>query len=152
MDASCNSCVSAICADDPFCCQTSWDDVCVGHVADTCNGECSGGGCSHDECSQGGPLDEACSDCATTVCGADAFCCSTDWDATCVGEAEALCGICGAGGGCAHDECQAGGPLDAACSDCAAAVCGADAFCCDSMWDEACVNAADAAPECPNCF
>ncbi len=152
MAPSCNGCVSAICAIDPFCCQSSWDDLCVGLVANTCDGECSGGGCAHSECSQGGPLQIDCSSCATTVCDADAFCCNIDWDAACVTEAEALCGGQCTGGGCAHDECQQGGPLDATCSACADAVCDQDPFCCSTTWDDVCVDVADAAPACPNCF
>lgn len=147
MDASCNACVSAICADDPFCCQTEWDDVCVGHVETACDGACGGGACSHDECSQGGPLQDGCSDCVTDVCAQDAFCCNTDWDATCVGEADSICGIC-TSGGCAHDECQAGGPLDEGCSSCAQAVCNADAFCCSTQWDETCVSEAQGEAAC----
>ncbi|MBC8073538.1 MAG: hypothetical protein IAG13_34775 [Deltaproteobacteria bacterium] len=141
MGDSCNACVSQICAEDPFCCQTEWDEVCVGHVATVCDGACAGSGCGHDECEQGGPLEDGCSDCATEVCAADAFCCMTDWDATCVGEADSICGICTAGG-CAHDECQTGGPLDAGCSDCADAICGDDPFCCTDQWDSACVTQA----------
>jgi len=149
MDPSCNACVSSICNADPFCCQTSWDATCVGEVDTLCDGQCSGGGCSHDECSQGGPLEDGCSDCVTDVCNADAFCCNTDWDATCVGEADSICGICGGGNACAHSECQTGGPLDEGCSNCAAAVCGADDFCCTTEWDSMCVDAAEASASCP---
>ena len=40
------------------------------------------------------------------------------------------------------DECDAGGALEATCSDCATAVCDFDAFCCDVEWDEQCVEEA----------
>ena len=149
LDETCSSCTSAVCSADPFCCQTEWDDVCVGEVATECGDDCGGGGggCIHDECEQGGPLTSACSSCADTVCGIDDFCCTTDWDATCVQEADQYCGgICGGGGGglgCAHDECAQGGPLDASCSGCAQAVCDADPVCCDSVWDDVCVGEAD---------
>ncbi|HWB74174.1 MAG TPA: hypothetical protein VG755_04445, partial [Nannocystaceae bacterium] len=148
LDETCSSCTSAVCSADPFCCQTEWDDVCVGEVATECGEDCGGGGggCIHDECEQGGPLTSACSSCADTVCGVDDFCCTTDWDATCVQEADDYCGgICGGGGGvgCAHDECAQGGPLDALCSDCAQAVCDADPVCCDEVWDDICVGEAD---------
>lgn len=148
MDASCSPCVSQICADDPFCCQSSWDDICVGHVAETCDGQCGGTGCSHSECDQGAPLADGCSDCVTTVCAADAVCCATDWDAICVAEATDMCpGLCTAGG-CAHDECQTGAPLDAGCSACATAVCGTDSFCCTTNWDATCVGEAVDAAAC----
>src|SRR5205085_4919526 len=114
-----------ICNADPFCCQTDWDMTCVNEVDQFCDGQCSGGGCSHDECTQGGPLEDGCSDCVTDVCNADGFCCGTDWDATCVMEADSICGICGGAAQCAHSECQEGGPLDEGCSTCAGAICGA---------------------------
>jgi hypothetical protein len=72
-----------------------------------------------------------------------------------VGEVDALCSPgCGGGGGggCAHDECVAGAALDAACSDCAYAVCSADSFCCSSTWDSQCVAAAQASAACPYCY
>ncbi len=92
LDSSCSPCVSKICADDPFCCQTSWDSACVTKANDTvsypdCANAC-GGGCSHDECSIGAKLDDMCSPCATDVCMADPYCCSTDWDSYCVDEAK----------------------------------------------------------------
>jgi hypothetical protein len=149
MDGSCNACVSSICNNDPFCCQTAWDQTCVDEVEVFCDGQCGGGGCSHDECSQGGPLQDGCSACVTEVCDADAFCCNTDWDGQCVDEATDLCGICDGASSCAHSECQTGGPLDPDCSGCADAICGADAFCCDTNWDSMCVDAAEASGACP---
>jgi hypothetical protein len=47
-------------------------------------------------------------------------------------------------GGCAHSECDTGPPLDSTCSACAAAICAADSFCCDTDWDSLCVDAAEA--------
>jgi hypothetical protein len=40
LDASCNGCVQAICAQDSYCCNTAWDSVCIGHVNDLCNPGC----------------------------------------------------------------------------------------------------------------
>jgi len=147
LDPTCSTCTSAVCDADPFCCQTEWDDVCVGQVAGECGEDCGsgGGGCLHDECSQGGPLVSTCSSCVQDVCDFDDYCCNTDWDAQCVDEADEICGgICGGGGGfgCAHDECVTGGPLDYGCSDCATAVCDDDSVCCDEVWDDICVDAA----------
>lgn len=51
--------------------------------------------CDHDVCTTGAPLLPACSSCAATVCGADAYCCDFEWDAVCVSEATTLCGECG---------------------------------------------------------
>jgi hypothetical protein len=84
----------------------------------------------------------------TTICNADPFCCNTDWDGLCVDAAEMECASCAGGGGCAHSECATGGPLMAGCSGCAGAICGADAFCCDTMWDQMCVDQAAASGSC----
>jgi hypothetical protein len=45
---------------------------------------------------------------------------------------------------CAHSEHVTGDPLDASCSVCAGAVCGADASCCTTSWTDSCAAAADA--------
>jgi len=34
------SCVSMLCAADPYCCDTAWDDVCVGEVSTVCTHSC----------------------------------------------------------------------------------------------------------------
>ena len=31
-----NSCITSICASDPYCCNTQWDDICVGEVTSIC--------------------------------------------------------------------------------------------------------------------
>ena len=41
---------------------------------------------------------------------------------------------------CAHDVCDAGGPLQGSCDRCAALVCAQDSWCCTSWWDEQCVG------------
>lgn len=146
LDASCGPCISAICTADPFCCQTIWDDICVNLVQTECDGDC-GSGCAHSPCQQGGPLPDDCSACVTDVCNEDDFCCLTDWDALCVSEAVTLCAEC-TGEGCAHDECQEGGPLDADCSACATAICDADDYCCTTNWDSFCVADAGDEPAC----
>lgn len=38
--ASCDPCVAAVCAEDAFCCTTSWDDRCVGRAGQLCGIEC----------------------------------------------------------------------------------------------------------------
>jgi thermolysin len=50
-------------------------------------------GCAHSECVTGGPLTSGCSQCVTTVCNSDAYCCSTSWDGQCVSEAKSWCGL-----------------------------------------------------------
>ena len=90
LSAACSSCVDTVCDDDPYCCQTSWDDICVGQAEDVASCNCDGGGsdCAHDECELGGPLTEGCSACAQEVCDADDYCCTTDWDVYCTDAAE----------------------------------------------------------------
>ena len=92
LSPSCNQCVADICDEDPWCCENTWDNICVGHVADICGGQCVGAGCAHDECATGGALIEDCSSCAMDVCALDSFCCSVEWDQQCVDEAADLCG------------------------------------------------------------
>jgi len=43
---------------------------------------------------------------------------------------------------CDHSECEAGTALDVSCTTCTATVCGNDAYCCESAWDNNCVEAA----------
>lgn len=41
LDPTCDAdCVTAVCAADPFCCNSSWDSVCVGQVAEACSQSC----------------------------------------------------------------------------------------------------------------
>jgi hypothetical protein len=40
LDPACDPCVAQIAANDPFCVQSSWDDVCVGQVASVCGQTC----------------------------------------------------------------------------------------------------------------
>lgn len=97
--ANCSPCVADICQDDPFCCQSDWDSLCVNKALDTatypsCASAC-GGGCSHSPCEQGGALTSSCDPgCSDVICGADAYCCNTEWDSICVNAAsnEPACG------------------------------------------------------------
>lgn len=56
------------------------------------------------------------------------------------------CSVGGGGGGsgmCEHGVDEVGSPLDPMCGACAEAVCAVDDFCCNTEWDEVCVNAVD---------
>ena len=113
---------------------------CPGIVNDCSVGGGGGGSgkCDHDENTAGTPLDASCNACAAKLCAVDSYCCSTEWDATCVGE---VAQYCPAG----HDECTAGEALTPAYSTCAKDVCASDAFCCDAQsgqWDSFCIDEA----------
>jgi hypothetical protein len=89
LSESCSQCVADICAADPYCCQTDWDQTCANQVPNhpSCATAC-GGGCSHDACVQGGNLDPMCdAGCVDLICQNDSYCCDTDWDSICVGHA-----------------------------------------------------------------
>lgn len=102
-------CCNAVCADDPFCCETEWDSVCAGETAalpaecPTCSSACgdpaAGDCCAANET-------PGCSDavCCGAVCACDSFCCTVRWDEFCAGPgagnsgcgAEVLCtDLCG---------------------------------------------------------
>jgi hypothetical protein len=49
--------------------------------------------CGHLQGATGDPLPASCNACAATVCAADAHCCATAWDGTCVSEAQTMCSI-----------------------------------------------------------
>jgi len=146
---NCSPCASDVCATDPYCCNTAWDSICVQAAGELCpkcgaepEPEPEPEACAHGECETGDKLLLGCSECATTVCTADSYCCDTAWDSLCVQEAGDLCGLCAEPEGCDHDECTAGGKLTPSCSTCAGAVCGADPYCCNAYWDGLCVQQA----------
>lgn len=91
LDPSCDMCTQAVCGADSFCCNNTWDSICVLEVGTYCGMACGAVGCAHDECAVGDKLDANCSMCAGAVCAADAYCCNTSWDVTCVSEVAMYC-------------------------------------------------------------
>lgn len=160
LSTTCSACAEAVCINDNYCCETAWDSQCILEVDEYCATKCSGeGGCAKDICTTPAEAqDLSCGTCVEAVCTADPFCCNKEsgaWDDVCVeaATAEPACAaVCG--GGCAHDECVAGGPLDQECSECATAICTEDYYCCAYEWDSVCVEMladpmfADACPVC----
>lgn len=67
----------------------------------------SSGACAHDECVEGAPLASGCSDCVTSVCASDGYCCSGAWDDQCTAEVEQICGI-NCSGPCTAASCPDG--------------------------------------------
>jgi hypothetical protein len=131
-----------------------------------------GEGCAHDPCSAGPPLSQSCHPCVLDTCAQDDFCCTTEWDDSCVSLAT-TCNCDGGGPGvggsdpggeggsggsggdpggvggsdpggplCAHAPCLPGEALDPSCHPCVAELCGEDPYCCEVLWDEYCVQAA----------
>jgi hypothetical protein len=140
-----------VCEADVYCCETEWDDICVGEVDSEGCGSCDGGGpvCGDGECSAGEACDNCPDDCGpcggtgsccevqetegcddptiqACVCAEDSFCCDFKWDSICVDEiADFGCGSCEAGGcgdgQCADDESCLSCPED--CGQCAGSGC-----------------------------
>jgi len=92
-DAGCNDakCCESVCTADAFCCEQSWDSLCVNGAAQLCGLVCSSCPESDHDCfSTGVP---GCSDpeCCAAVCVLDGFCCQVFWDSICVNGAFDLC-------------------------------------------------------------
>lgn len=136
------ACCDAVCAADPFCCNSQWDDFCVGAAVSLCG--CTFASCNPDagDCctahANPGCADETC---CNSVCALDPFCCNTEWDLACVGSAVDLCGCPFTCPESDHD-CYTQGIPGCTDTDCCALVCGADSFCCEVAWDGLCVNSA----------
>ncbi len=111
-----------------------------------------GGGGGGGDCCVANPGTVCCSDqaCCDTVCAADAYCCTTEWDEICADQAVTMCSICGGGGGgggCGTGgDCCVSNPGTTGCMDaeCCTTVCAADAYCCDTEWDQICADQAAA--------
>ena len=89
------------CGDDAGA-QCQCDDGCqaAGNCCDDFVALCIAPECSHTVCAAGPALPVNCTDeaeggstCAAQVCAQDSFCCQSEWDATCVGEASSICGL-----------------------------------------------------------
>lgn len=94
--SGCDPCVTTVCANDPFCCATAWDGICVSEVMTEC-GSLACSTCAHSMCVTGGALVNNCDGgaCVAAVCANDAFCCTSGWDNFCVGEVATYCAPAG---------------------------------------------------------
>jgi hypothetical protein len=94
-----NDCATKVCAADAFCCNNSWDTICVGEAKNpsicptalaptnfTCNAP-------HSYCVTGVALVKTQDPCVKKICEVDSFCCTNSWDATCVSETNSQCHI-----------------------------------------------------------
>ena len=89
------NCCTVVCANDPFCCQASWDVQCVEEtILSGCGVVCAcGGGLPTDTCFVVHPNPGCVSiRCCNFVCTSDPFCCGVTWDLSCVAAAKGFCG------------------------------------------------------------
>ena len=159
-------CCIVVCEEDPFCCETVWDGICGDLAGDLCEPVCGDGACGGGEtctscvddcgvcptgCPGAGGACLAAHDgagcanvaCCEAVCELEPACCELAWSSGCAHEAQDLCppqtDLCpNQGGGCFVDDGTPG------CDDldCCLTVCGADDFCCETAWDDLCVDLA----------
>lgn len=89
LDPSCGTCEQAVCDDDSFCCNDTWDDLCVSAADSLCNNVCTGNPCGLDLCTDhtntGNAPNDDCNSCTMSICAADSYCCDVEWDDICVG-------------------------------------------------------------------
>ncbi|HEY0136660.1 MAG TPA: DUF4215 domain-containing protein, partial [Nannocystis sp.] len=171
-DACTGTCATAKCGDGII--QAGVEQCDDGNAVDNdgCSNLCKVGAttCAHSACLSGAALSaNSCSytgtnnDCVAKVCAIDPFCCGANggnWDATCVAEAKDA-SICPTGLNptnfsctCAHSYCTVGGLLARTCDPCVKKICELDSFCCNTSWDQACVNQTVSVckmPAAPNC-
>ncbi|MCA9291352.1 MAG: hypothetical protein KDA25_09495 [Phycisphaerales bacterium] len=136
------ACCQLICGQDPFCCDTEWDQICANAAIEQCvEPSVCGPGAGPCDIPNGSP---GCDDvaCCEAVCAVDPFCCDTEWDQICANEAAEICAVqgpCGPGAG--PFDVPNGSP---GCDDveCCETVCAVDPFCCETEWDQICANEA----------
>ncbi len=154
------TCCGIVCAMDAYCCNNQWDTVCANEAIANCAtcGTAAPTSCgnSNDSCctAHGTPY---CSNpgCCAIVCALDPYCCNTQWDGICAGEAIANCATCGTAAptSCdnSDDSCCVAHPAPF-CSNpgCCAIVCALDPYCCSNQWDSICAN--EASQSCSECL
>ncbi|MBI4704238.1 MAG: hypothetical protein HY744_24270 [Deltaproteobacteria bacterium] len=126
----CESCVETVCGEDPYCCESYWDDQCIKEADSLCDAGCCGNGsCQGQSCAS---CPEDCGEC---VCGDDK--CDGEDCASCADD----CGVCPS---CPHTVCTPDGALgEDDCRDpCVTAVCAKQKSCCaegdNPAWTVAC--------------
>jgi hypothetical protein len=139
-------CCEAICALDGFCCETEWDATCAQGAQILC-GDC-GGACGTPQAGSccSARTTPGCADdrCCLSICLVDPVCCIEAWDTVCAQTASLVCGVCGPGCGepSSGSCCVANTTPSCSNTACCSAVCVQDPFCCESQWDESCVERA----------
>ncbi|MCB9566286.1 MAG: hypothetical protein H6710_03565 [Myxococcales bacterium] len=134
------SVAECVCAQDEFCCVEQWDGQCVQEVEAFGCGVCGGMVLGCCDAHQSPSCDDDAV--AACVCAQDDFCCAESWDEQCAMEVTLFgCGSCGGGGD--EECCLPHGTPGCALPEVEACVCAQNPFCCEDMWDEACVAAVD---------
>ncbi|MCH2160913.1 MAG: hypothetical protein MK085_03465 [Phycisphaerales bacterium] len=166
---NCNDqrCCNAVCAVDTFCCDTTWDEACVGlaqsdpgnctECAFTCGDPCAGSCCEAN-------FTPACDDqvCCSAICAIDSFCCEDSWDIACASQARitpvctdpttGACPLPECGEPEAGDCCFPNGTPNCDDATCCNLVCAIDPLCCTIAWDSICSALAnDPAAGCADC-
>ncbi len=153
---------ACVCKKDSFCCEYTWDDVCVEEVTSFGCGDCAGGGCGNGQCDNdedclvcpedcGECLSESCCephktlgcedvDIAACVCNQDMYCCEVEWDSVCVDEVDSFgCGQCGGNQPqCGNGTCEGGETCKTCPQDCGP--CGGQGDCCTPNDTPGCNN------------
>jgi hypothetical protein len=119
-------CCLAVCAQDPFCCDVSWDGICADEALITCDSEPSACCFPDGTCQEITPAD--CVNSGGTPQGSGTLC-----------KGVVCIPICGEGAGDCFVDNGTPGCDDV---DCCNAVCAQDAFCCDVAWDAICADTA----------
>lgn len=136
----CGACVQQVCAQDPFCCQNSWDNICVSEAEQICGAQCNqctpnGGPCmTGPNCCSGTCVGGVCQNACTPdggMCNSSFECCSGSCNGgvcqeacspdgtTCGSDPECCSGNC-IGGFCGFSQCPSDG---SECGDCVAQSC-----------------------------
>lgn len=87
------ACQALICGTDDFCCSGSWDGACASEALSACLGGnvCTGEPACGNCVTTGHGTGCEFPDCQNAVCANDPYCCDTQWDGACVGEAFDTC-------------------------------------------------------------
>lgn len=108
-----------------------------------------GAACTHSKCSTGAALGSGCEPATESICAVDPYCCNNFWDGICVSEVRTVAHslVCAESqGSCAHTLCSTGAKLTAGCdsppaaSSCVSSICAVDPYCCNTLWDNLCVD------------